>query len=65
MNVANLQLEGLMMAIAALALATGAGAQAACNDCGVVQSIRQIEQQGAVADAKTRNAILRSAMGVA
>jgi len=34
------------MAVAAVAFATGAGAQTACNDCGVVQSIRQIEQQG-------------------
>ena len=35
-----------MVVIAAVALATGAGAQPACNDCGVVQSIRQVEQQG-------------------
>ena len=35
-----------VMAIAAFALATAAGAQPACTDCGVVQSIRQVEQQG-------------------
>jgi outer membrane lipoprotein SlyB len=34
------------VAFAALALATAAGAQPACNDCGVVQSIRQVEQKG-------------------
>jgi outer membrane lipoprotein SlyB len=35
-----------MVGIAAFALATGTGAQPACTDCGVVQSIRQVEQQG-------------------
>lgn len=35
-----------VMAIAAFALATAVGAQPACPDCGVVQSIRQVEQQG-------------------
>ena len=40
--------EGLAaaMAIAAFALATAAGAQPACTDCGVVQSIRLVEQAG-------------------
>jgi len=35
-----------MVVIAAFALATGAAAQPACTDCGVVQSVRQVEQQG-------------------
>jgi len=34
------------MAVVAFAFATGAGAQPACTDCGVVQSIRQVEQAG-------------------
>jgi outer membrane lipoprotein SlyB len=42
----NRMLRQSLAAAAACLLAAGAAAQAPCGDCGVVQSMRLVEQQG-------------------